>query len=334
MHNRRKFVQQLSMGAAAMMLPFTSVALTGQSVARSLKFGMVADPHRDLIPDADRRLDAFMEQADLEKPDFIINLGDFCFGKEKNKSFLQRFRQFTGPGYHVLGNHDMDMNTKAEMVGFLGMSNRYYSFDCKDYHFVVLDANHLYQDGKFIDYQHGNFYVDDAFREFIDDQQIEWFKADIAATGKPVIVFSHQSLSHYLYGVKNRLALQLIMEEENRKAGFKKVFACFNGHDHIDLHREMNGINYFEINSLSYQWFGVKNLDRYEKKLYEEYKSLPNIAMYKDPLYAFVTISNSTLTVKGVRSTWVPPSPYDTGVPKDIYGNECTPVISDYSIKR
>lgn len=334
MQNRRKFLQQLGGASAAMLLPFTAVALSGQPMSRPLKFAMVADPHRDLIPDADRRLDAFMEQVDHEKPDFIINLGDFCFGKEKNKSFLQRFKQFAGPGYHVLGNHDMDMNTKAEMVAFLEMSNRYYSFDCKDYHFVVLDANHLYQDGKFIDYQHGNFYVDDTLREFIDDTQIAWFKADIAATTRPVIVFSHQSLFHYLYGVKNRLALQLIMEEENKRAGFKKVIACFNGHDHIDLHRELNGINYFEINSLSYQWFNTKNFDRYDKKLYDEYKMLPNIAMYKDPLYAFVSIDNRQLTVKGIRSSWIPPSPYDAGIPKAIYGNECTPVISDYIIKR
>jgi len=332
MSSRRQFIKLAGTGAG-IFLPFTFKAITDLPEKGRIRFGIIADPHRDIVPDADRRLEAFMEQAERETPDFIINLGDFCFGKTENKPFLKRFQQFAGPSYHVLGNHDMDYNTKEEMVDFLGMQDRYYSFDILGFHFIVLDANNLYQDGRFIGYGNANFYVDDKYREFIDEEQIEWFKADLENTQKPVIVFSHQSLFHYTLGIKNRLSIQLLMEQENRKAGYKKIIACFNGHDHMDFHREINGIYYFDINSMAYQWYNTQNLTRYPKEMYEKYRHLGNMAMYKDPLFAFVTIENRTMQVKGVRSEWVSPSPYEAGVPREVYGNESHPCISDVTVK-
>ncbi|MEN7551042.1 metallophosphoesterase [Rapidithrix thailandica] len=336
MKGRRKFLQQLTIGSAGLMLPFTSVALGKTHKWKSLKFGVIADPHKDIIPDADQRLEAFIEKAEEEKPDFIINLGDFCFAKEQNKPFLKRFEQVKVPTYHVLGNHDMDYNTKEQMMEFLEMPGKYYSFDSQGYHFVVLDANYLYQDGTFTDYQKGNFYVDFNVRTFIDDRQIEWFQADLEATSKPTIVFSHQGLMHHQMGVKNRLRLQLIMEQVNQKAGYNKVIACLNGHNHIDFHRVLNGIHYFEINSMSYHWFGHKKfLNHYDSQLLEQYPHLPNMGMYKEALYAFVSIEpkGGILKVQGVRSQWAPVTPERVGIRKGIFGSEGTPQISDYEVK-
>ncbi|WP_420321993.1 metallophosphoesterase family protein [Flagellimonas sp.] len=331
---RRKFINQIGTGSAAslfapLLLSFKPSLLS--DAKESLRFGIVADVHKDLMPDADQRLEKFISEAITKDVDFIIQLGDFCMADSKNRDFINIWETFKGPKYHVLGNHDMDRNSKQEMLDFWGMPKTYYSFDFHNYHFVVLDANFLYQDGKFTDYENSNFYVNSNYRTFVDDEQIEWFKADLEATQLPTIVFSHQSLWHYQWGVKNRLTLQKIMEAHK-----ERVICCMNGHNHIDFHHHQNGIDYIEINSMSYQWMEdkYKNTERYPKEMYEQYKWLPNMATYKDPLYAFAELrSEGTLAIEGVRSEWMPPSPYEAGMPKPIYGNAYSAEISDYKLR-
>ncbi len=322
-------------GTATALLPQTLLSFEPPSTTKdftTLRFGMVADVHKDLIPDANKRLEKFISEAIKREVDFLIQLGDFCMSDHNNREFLAIWETFKGPKYHVLGNHDMDRNSKSEILDFWGASDTYYSFDFQGFHFIVLDANFLYQDGRFIDYEKANFYVNDNYRTFVDDQQIAWFKADLEGTKLPTIVFSHQSLWHYQWGVKNRLTLQKIME-----AHTDKIICCMNGHNHIDFHHQQNGIDYVEINSMSYQWMEDKyqSTKHYPQQFYEQYKMLPNIAPYKDPLYAFATLGPlGSLSIEGVRSEWVAPSPYDLGMPKRVYGSEYSARISDYNIKK
>lgn len=332
---RRKFINKIGTGSLLASLPFTSLSFKANAECKkntqTLRFGLVADVHKDLIPDANERLEEFIDKSISREVDIVIQLGDFCMGEDKNKDFMGIWETFKGPKYHVLGNHDMDRNSKQEMLDFWGMPKTYYSYDLKGVHFITLDANFLFQDGKYIDYHKANFYVDSALRTYIDDEQIEWFKADLAATKLPTIVLSHQSLWHHQWGVKNRLRIQEIMEAEA-----DKVICCFNGHNHIDFHRHLNGIDYIEINSMSYQWIGEKytSLERFPKAQYERYPNLPHIAAYKDPLYAFVTVDPvGTLTVEGVRSQWIKPTPYELGMPEGQYGSVSSAVISDYMVK-
>lgn len=332
--NRRKFVNQIGVGALATLLPQTVLPFKPFSFdpsAKPLQFGIVADVHKDLIPDADARLEKFIDKAINRNVDFIIQLGDFCMADSKNLNFLKIWETFKGPKYHVLGNHDMDRHSKAQMLDFWGMPKTYYSYNFKGFHFIVLDANFLYQDGKFIDYDKANFYVDSSKRTFIDNEQIEWFKDDLEKTKLPTIVISHQSLWHYQWGVKNRLTLQKIMEAHSNK-----IICCMNGHNHLDFHHHQNDIDYIEINSMSYQWMSdkYKSTKRYPKPFYKEYNNLANIASYKDPLYAFATINpKGIMNIEGVKSQWTTPSPYDMGMPKGIYGSEYTAEISDYNLK-
>ncbi len=331
---RRKFINHLGVGTAASLVPATLLSftplITNAKSDKKLNFGIVTDVHKDLMPDADKRLESFIYQAQERNVDFIIQMGDFCMAETKNKTFLKIWEQFKGPKYHILGNHDMDKQSKVEMLDFWGMPKTYYSYDFSGYHFIVLDANFIYQDGKFIDYNKANFYIDDSARTYIDNEQIEWFKADLEATQLPTIVFSHQSLWHYQWGVKNRLAIQKIMEAQKGK-----VICCLNGHNHLDYHHHQNGIDYVEINSMSYQWVSGKyeSTARFSKELYNQYGNLHHIAGYKDPLYAFAILnSNGTMQIEGVKSEWISPSPYEMGMPKGIDGMIYTAEISDYEI--
>jgi len=329
---RRRFLELSTAGAAALLpqpiLGFTPLSQPG--FKEKLTFGLVADVHHGMIPDTQARLESFLEDAKKQKVDFIIQLGDFCHGVEKSKPFLRTWNNFAGPKYHVLGNHDMDLTSKEEVMDFWGMESNYYGFEEKGIRFLVLDANFLYQDGKFIPYNKANFYVDSNLRTFIDKEQIEWFGAELAASQLPVVVISHQSLWHYQWGVKNRLSLQKLMEQHA-----EKVICCFNGHNHIDFHHQQNGINYLEVNSMSYQWIGEQHkTSRYPPELLKEYKWLEHLAPYEDPLYAFVEISpEGVLAMTGKKSKWMSPPPAEVGVPAQPFGNRYSAEISDYEIE-
>jgi predicted phosphodiesterase len=329
---RRKFINQLSVGTAAVMLPTTLLSFTPSilegNVSKKVKFGIVSDVHKDLMPDANERLQTFIEEAQKRNVDFIIQMGDFCFGETKNKDFIKIWETFKGPKYHILGNHDMDKDSKDEVMDFWGMPKNYYSYDLGGYHFIVLDANYLYQDGKFTDYKYANFYVDRKARAHINDEQIEWFKADLEATTLPTIVFSHQSVWHT---VGNRLAIQKILETHK-----EKIICSLNGHSHSDYHETQNDVHYIGINSLSYKWVNGKfeSKERFPKELYKQYGNLHHIAGYQDPLYAFATLKpNGTMKIEGVKSDWMSPSPYEMSAPEERGKLKEFIQISDVKVK-
>ncbi|NRB53816.1 MAG: metallophosphoesterase [Saprospiraceae bacterium] len=325
---RRKFIALSSAGA--LLLPQPILHFSSFSSTEKLTFGLVADVHHGMMSDTQSRLEEFIEKAKEKDVDFIIQLGDFCHLEERSKSFLKSWNSFRGNKYHVLGNHDMDLCSKDEIMDFWGMETNYYSVVEKGIRFIVLDANFMYQDGAFIPYNKANFYVDSTLRTFIDEEQIEWFKGEMEASEQPVIVISHQSLWHYQSGVKNRLSLQKIMEQHA-----EKIICCFNGHNHIDFHHVQNGIHYLEVNSMSYQWLGEQyKTNRYSTELLKEYKWLAHLAPYQDPLYAFVEIDPAgVLSMSGKKSEWMSPAPAERGVPAQPFGNEYSAEISDYKIE-
>ena len=335
--SRRAFLNSATYAAGALLLPFSVTSRSFSKEQSSITFGLVADPHADLIPDKNERIEAFVKQAIDRKVDFVIQLGDFCFPIPENKDFMGIWKQFKGPKHNVLGNHDMDVSSKEETMAYWEMPSRYYSFDQGGLHFVILDANNIYADGKYTAYNKANFYIDSTLRTYVDPVQIEWLIADLGQTTLPTLVFSHQSLINALWGIKNRLQIQQILEEANEKAGYQKVIACFNGHDHIDFHRQLNGIHYLEMNSMSYQWLGEKysNKTRYPAELYEKYPALDKIAPYTKPLFSFIRVdaTKGLLEIEGTKAAWLAPSPEAIGVPERVPGSQYSPEILDRTIK-
>lgn len=296
-----------------------------------ITFAVIADVHQDIIHDAPERLETFFRAAQDNKVDFIIELGDFCFKKDENIPFRDLWNSYELDNYHALGNHDMDICTKDEYMAFIGMKERYYSFDKGDYHFIVLDPNNLFIDGKYTPYANGNYYVDASQRAHVDPEQIEWLKKDLAATEKQCIIFSHQSLEK---SVSNGELVRKVLEEENTRAGEKKVLAAFSGHDHTSYMKTINDIAYIQINSASYQWVGDKYIctDRYNDSINALRPALKYTVTYQDALYSIVTISDDKIEVKGIKTEFVSPTPQDLGIPNDLHSFPLTPQNSDFVI--
>lgn len=305
------------------------------AAGKGIRFGLMADIHHDLIPDAQERLSVFIDRMNREQVDFIIQLGDFCFPLPENRPFLQTWEQFRGPRYHVLGNHDMDRSDKRTIMQYLRMSKHYYSFDSMDYHFVVLDTNYIYNDGTYFDYENSNYAKTPLENiNHVSGEQLDWLRQDLKATDKTTVIFSHQSLENAHYGktlgIHNSDELRAILRETNDSAGQRKVIACFNGHSHVDGVKVIDDIYFIDINSMSYYYMGPQyKVTRYSEEITDKYKILSQSAPYLDPLFAIVSISPGLMSIQGNETEYVGPTPMDCGYGNVYSGHLVVPKISN-----
>lgn len=303
---RRKFIQALSF-AGISSTTAGSFAFDISSPASSHKptsIGWITDIHHGYCNDAEKRLETFIGTAIEKNPDFIIQGGDFCHPGNASNSFINTWKGFKGQRYHVLGNHDMDKGTKKQIMDLWEMEKRYYSFDQGGFHFVVMDCNHILSKGSYIDFANSNYYINAAFRDLVDPEQIEWMRADLQQTIKPCIIISHQSFDEVWTGntVPNRLLVRKVIDEINASEKTPKVIACFCGHHHLDHHMVINKVHYFHINSASYYYVG------------EGFGSDGSKAVYADPLFCFVTLDpRGRIIIEGRGSSFLNPSPTEKG---------------------
>jgi len=225
------------------------------------RFGIVTDAH---FADVDARGSRYYRESmakmtecvalmNEQKVDFLLELGDFKdqgtpAREQETRQYLSTiekvFRQFQGPRYHVLGNHDVDSLSKAQFLATIENSGitkeaTYYTFETKSVHCLVLDANYS-ADGK--DYSHGRFNWTDTN---IPPQELDWIRKDLASTSKPVIVFIHQQLDGTgSHTVKNATEVRHILQES------KRVLAVFQGHNHAGQYSQIEGIHYYTLKAM------------------------------------------------------------------------------------
>lgn len=295
---------------------------------KPLTFAIASDFHAPDVPDGEERVATFIRAAKEANVDFIIELGDFCRLDSTNQVYLKLWESFEGDKYHVIGNHDMDSYTPEEYVTGMKMPGRYYSFDKGGFHFIVLDGNNLFDGKEYRHYSKANYYVNPEMRAFVDPEQMEWLKKDLASTDKKCILFSHQSIEVFM---NNGKAVRQILEEENRRVGHKKVVLAFSGHTHSNYTMEINGITYMQINSASYVWIDKPSAteQRYPKEINERYPLLKYSLTYDRPLYAIVTLTQDGAQVKGTKADFVPPTPKDLNMGDSLDTFPLVSVIED-----
>lgn len=294
-------------------------------------FAIASDFHAPDIPDGRERLASFIKASKDANVDFIIELGDFCRLDSANQVYLEEWESFPQEKYHVIGNHDMDSYTPEEYVEGMKMPGRYYSFDKENFHFIVLDGNNLYDGKVYRHYAKANYYVDPKMRAFVDPEQMEWLKKDLAATNKRCILFSHQSIDTFM---NNGADVRRVLEEENERSGFKKVVLAFSGHNHSNYTKEINGITYIQINSASYVWIDQPSMTekRYPEEINEKYPLLEYAMTYDKPLYAIVTLNKDGAEVKGTKAHFIPPTPKDLNMGDSIGGVPLVSVIENVEV--
>jgi hypothetical protein len=254
-----------------------------------VRFAAITDIHHGLAPDAYQRMEAFVAAVGKRKDlDFVLQMGDFChpWPLTEVKPFLALWNSIKLPRHHVLGNHDMDRGSKAEIMTLWDMPSRYGSFVAGDWRFLVLDLNHFRKDRGLHAYERGNYFTDNATHNWADPEQLEWLRSVVADTSKPTIVLSHQPLG---FGEEGKPLPPEQREVLDILKG--KVAACLCGHLHVDRLAQVDGLPCYCLNSASYFWQG-------------------GMHPYRDPLFAFIEIgTDGVMRVEGVRSEFVKGKP-------------------------
>ncbi|HEX7845961.1 MAG TPA: metallophosphoesterase [Chitinophagaceae bacterium] len=226
---------------------------------RVLRIAHITDIHIRPEYNAPDRFRQCMAEIKKHNVDFFLNGGDTIYAADyanitrdrvseqwniwkQLRAELKRYELFS-----CLGNHDMwwaapnkqdPMYGKPYVIKQLEIPNRFYSFDKKGWHFVVLDSNN-----------------DNAGS--LDPEQRKWLEDDLAALRRqtPVLCLSHYPI----------LGVSTIMEGGNHtdsryitdlfyKHKDKKI-TCLSGHIHLRDTAEYDGVYYFCNGALSGFWW-------------------------------------------------------------------------------
>lgn len=308
---------------------------------KTVKFALMADPHFELVPEGHKKLDEFLSVATKENVDFIIHLGDFCYPTDRFKcrcpvdkmpiniknaygepcpseclDLIKKFNSFEKPSYHVCGNHEFDFASLEDVMKAYDMESNYYAIHHNGWHFIVLDGNYIKtQDGKYEHYDFGHYFWQDL--PWLSDEQLIWLEEELTKTDEPIVIFSHEPLFDYEACVKNYEQVQSIIKKARQKG--KEVLMCINGHLHVDDLHEIDGVLYYNANSMTNMWVDLAfETRRFSDEIEEKYPNIRYTIPYSRPVYAIVTLDSEGVTVKGVEGDYVKPGPDEIGYKKKI----------------
>ncbi|MCH2161594.1 MAG: metallophosphoesterase [Phycisphaerales bacterium] len=320
---RRAFLGTAAMGSLVLAVPQVARAAV-RALKKPVKIGVIADLHHDVMHDGLDRMKAFTTRMSIDKPDAIMQLGDFAYPNADNKEVIDHFNQAHKQSLHVIGNHDMDAGmTRENCIDVWGIPARYYTQQVGGMHMLVLDGN-----------DPGSPTYTGGYAAYIGKEQVEWLKAQLKAIDGPIIVVSHQPLAGSS-AVDNAEEIQAILS-----GAADKVVLAINGHTHVDDVLRVGGVTYLHVNSASYKWVGGNHKhESYPKAIHEKHRWISYTCPYRDPLFATLTIDpeTSTIVVKGAQSKWVGESPDELGVPLAAgleAGRQVVPRIRDREISK
>tara|TARA_B100000676_G_scaffold222324_1_gene219506 strand:+ start:2202 stop:3191 length:990 start_codon:yes stop_codon:yes gene_type:complete len=313
--SRRNFLSSTALVATSIMLPPQAMAALAK-IKKLIKLGMIADLHQDLIHDGPTRMKAFLDAMNREKPDALIQLGDFAYPTKKNDVVTKAFEKAHPKTLHVLGNHEIDGGHSFDAVAKLwGMKGRYYTENVNGLDLVVLDGNEKPKNHK------------SGYPAHIGGQQLEWLAKQLKILKGPILVISHQPLAGP-YSIDNAGEVQSLLNFAS-----DKVLLAVNGHTHIDHVARVGKISYLHVNSASYKWVGGSYRNKsYPAEVHSKFRWVEYTCPYRDSLFTTLTIDpvNGRIDVKGRESQWVGKSPSQLGVPakpNQIDGKEICPKI-------
>lgn len=159
------------------------------------------------------RLARFVEQVKAMRlrPDFVVNTGDIVSASmriasapESVRPDFRRYQRIMAdlpvPLYHAVGNHDMTLSDRSPWTSAYGKDlfeehcgPRYQSFDCGDWHALVLDQ---WLVGPRLKPGASPIEALDQMAD-VDEDQLRWIAADLAGCrpGQQVVVFAHHRVA-------------------------------------------------------------------------------------------------------------------------------------------
>jgi Icc protein len=175
------------------------VKVADQNQEDEFTFAFLTDIHLQPERSAVEGFQKAIDTINRINPDFVLTGGDLVmdaldqtYGRADSlyKLYTTVAKGFNMPVYNTVGNHEVfgwhrgEAGLEEHPEFGKGMfekrfGERYYSFDHKGWHFIVLDAIYRSEEGQ--------------YEGMIDDEQINWIKEDLHKTGKetPIVVSVH-----------------------------------------------------------------------------------------------------------------------------------------------
>lgn len=259
-------------------LLFTFVILTtalfSQTPEEEFTFVFMTDIHLQPERGAVEGFDLAIQKVNELNPDFVITGGDLimdALGQSYGRSdslynmYIEQSKKFNMPVYNTMGNHevfglyvDSGIDPTHEEYNEVMYENRigkrYYSFDHKGWHFMILDAIGQTEERRYI----GE----------IDEEQINWIKKDLEQLdkGTPIVISVHIPF------VTIQTQLSKGTTEPNSKGTVitngKEVLELFKehnltltlqGHLHILEYIYLNGYSFLTGGAVSARWWQGPN---------------------------------------------------------------------------
>ena len=195
-------------------------------------------------------LESFIGQVNSMEVGLVVDLGDrisntdLVNDRKHLAEVASAFKSLTRECHHLIGNHDVIHLTIEDHEKIFGMSLQHHSLDREGWHLAFWNTSCVLYEGE-------------GFR--LDQDDLDWLAADLAATDLPSVVFSHMPVDtgsmvgnyyferRFAHGEQHRnasLARDLIEDSE-------KVIAVVSGHVHWNQLHFMDGIPHFTLQSLS-----------------------------------------------------------------------------------
>lgn len=322
---RREFLRLAGAAGLAWSLPG---CVKGASPAPSLRLGVGADLHQDIVPDGAERLAALIDASRAFGAAAVIQLGDFCQPIAANLPLLRQWRAAGVPQVDVLGNHDMDGGFSSDQTAaWMGLKARYSTQVIGGHRIVTLDGNERPAGRKVAGYP-----------RFIGAEQLAWLRSTLALDDLPVVVCCHQGLDGIDAGVESAAEVRAVLEAANHEAGWSRVRLVLTGHHHLDYMVEVGGIPYLQVNSFSYHWTDKKSAGgRFPAEVEKRHPYLRQVLVYDRPLFARVELTPEGGRVIGRKADFVGGyGPAQAGVATSYAGHPVVPMVSDrdFSLKR
>ena len=275
---RRKFIQNLSLVSAATAVPSILHAETAKK-KKNFSIAFISDIHIKKLDTAEAGMAKALQTINrMEKqPDFIINGGDSIMDalaatKEKTQTQWDLFNKIMQaenklPLKYCLGNHDIwgwqlkedvkadPLYGKAWWLQQTGYASTYYSFDHRNWHFLVLDS---------VQENNGGYIA------LLDNEQFAWLETDLENNKEKFIcIISHIPIISFCSAMFAKdmmpngdwkLSRALLHTDAKKiKDLFKKypgVKCCLSGHIHLQDEVTYLGISYFCNGAVSGNWWG------------------------------------------------------------------------------
>ena len=243
------------------MALITPSRATGQlfgPVGRVVKAGFITDLHHDPIKAVDptqgtkNYMDAAEKAADIKTIfdargdlSFRFQNGDFIDGSNSQSVALVDIADITAiyqPDFSTIGNHEMWMLTKAQVISALGIPNAYYYFERGGVRFIVLDGNYVSDSDGASNEETSISGNTSPYISYVNPTQRTWLADTISESLYPCVIFCHFPLYYsgaFGWGLTNAAAVRTILE-----AASDKVIGCIGGHLHDNYSRIINDILY------------------------------------------------------------------------------------------